>query len=349
MSHMERLLAGIDAWNRWRTEHPDVDPDLRGVSLRGLVLVGANLVRADLTDADLSGARLQGANLAYAVLHHANLVGANMTAATIRSTDLRDVHFDESTVWPQGVNPPRRLDRPDERSDGVFKRFSVRKERLDALEAAMTARDLEALLREAMRAVDDESADLNADQENLIRANVSTINDQLRGPDPDVVIIERAVARVISLLAPDPPEFESLQTMIEQVTDHVGSAAQTVEALQSLVTAAASLGQPSAAEDVAQANTVANMLEQLEASGQRDFDGPHPSRANEIKQSQDRQSRIAEARLRGIERFYSEVMPANVGKLTVAMTAGIGAGIVAVAGRTGAIVQAIKAVLRFFG
>lgn len=312
---------------------------------------GANLVRADLTDADLSGASLQGANLSYAVLRNADLRGANLTAATIRSTDLGGVRLDESTLWPRGVNPPVRAQSTEAESGTSSQRFSMRKERLDARDAAIAARDLEALLREAMRVVDDEYGSLASYEENLIRANVSTISDQLRSPDPDVVIIERAVARVIGLLAPVDVELSQLQGILANIGDE-SSAARSVDAFQSLVAAASDLGRPNPSEDVAQANHVAKVLADLQAYADATPEEPQAAddrAAEEDNTAGDRQSRLAEARLRGLERFYSEVMPANVGKLTVAVAAGIGAGAVAIAGRAGAIVQAIKAVLRFFG
>ena len=42
------LKKGVDAWNAWRRENPDIRPDLREADLRG-----ANLGEADLRGADL--------------------------------------------------------------------------------------------------------------------------------------------------------------------------------------------------------------------------------------------------------------------------------------------------------
>ena len=33
-SDLERLRAGVDAWNQWRREHPEILPNLRGANLR---------------------------------------------------------------------------------------------------------------------------------------------------------------------------------------------------------------------------------------------------------------------------------------------------------------------------
>jgi hypothetical protein len=65
--HLERLKQGVDVWNVWREEHPDItidlrwarliEADLRGADLRGVDLRGAQLT-TDLSRADLSGADL---------------------------------------------------------------------------------------------------------------------------------------------------------------------------------------------------------------------------------------------------------------------------------------------------
>jgi uncharacterized protein YjbI with pentapeptide repeats len=56
--HLVRLESGVESWNEWREEHPDIVPDLRGVSLLGADLRDANLSNANLSGADLSGADL---------------------------------------------------------------------------------------------------------------------------------------------------------------------------------------------------------------------------------------------------------------------------------------------------
>ena len=33
--HLDILKQGVGAWNQWRKEHPDIQPDLKGVNLRG--------------------------------------------------------------------------------------------------------------------------------------------------------------------------------------------------------------------------------------------------------------------------------------------------------------------------
>jgi len=58
---VEILKQGIEIWNQWRNNNPDVKLDLSRADLSG-----ANLSGADLSGADLSGANLSGATLARA-------------------------------------------------------------------------------------------------------------------------------------------------------------------------------------------------------------------------------------------------------------------------------------------
>lgn len=66
---IERLKLGVDSWNSWRIENPDVQPDF----------FEADLGRAKLIRADLHGANLRVANLFEADLGIANLSGANLS------------------------------------------------------------------------------------------------------------------------------------------------------------------------------------------------------------------------------------------------------------------------------
>ena len=51
--HLAKLKEGVWAWNLWREEKGEGQPDLREA-----YLVGANLIRAILSGAILSGANL---------------------------------------------------------------------------------------------------------------------------------------------------------------------------------------------------------------------------------------------------------------------------------------------------
>ena len=122
--HLALLKQGVEAWNRWRDQHPKRWPDLREVKLRDaelrkVDLHGANLSQAELaaghfTGADLSGANLSNANLrdaelTAADLREADLSGANLRHASLidaqlREADVRGADLSEAIVWATGFN-----------------------------------------------------------------------------------------------------------------------------------------------------------------------------------------------------------------------------------------------------
>ena len=91
--HVYRLRQGVDAWNAWRRENPDLEPDLRGGALRGRDLSEADLAGADLRDADLRGTTLRGARLVRARLDGANLFKTVLDDADVNGAVLTEARF----------------------------------------------------------------------------------------------------------------------------------------------------------------------------------------------------------------------------------------------------------------
>src|SRR5882672_6761991 len=111
--HLEILKRGVEAWNKWRKDHPEIRPDLSEAFLFGEIFSGAdfsfaelfritllgaaldkanfsnaNLVEADLVNADLKGADLFRANLAAASVHGADFNGAEIGFTIFVDSDL---------------------------------------------------------------------------------------------------------------------------------------------------------------------------------------------------------------------------------------------------------------------
>jgi hypothetical protein len=97
--HFRRLHEGVERWNDWRRQNPEIIPDLssadlRRVDLRKAVLSRTNFDMADLShahlnQADLSAARLRGADLHFADFRVGNLRDADITDAGLIGTDFR--------------------------------------------------------------------------------------------------------------------------------------------------------------------------------------------------------------------------------------------------------------------
>jgi hypothetical protein len=87
--HLAILQQGVEAWNAWRENDPDVNPDLSEADHSKANLTGANLTRANFDRAHLIGANL----------FHADLTGAHLTRAS-RSSFLASLPLS----WPASAN-----------------------------------------------------------------------------------------------------------------------------------------------------------------------------------------------------------------------------------------------------
>src|SRR5580700_10339241 len=120
--HFELAMGDVNAWNKWRAEHPKEKPDLSYAVMRGADLMLANLSGAVLCEADLVLANLRGADLRHADLRDANLVAARLmgadlahanicgadlsTAEDLTAEQLRHTRGDAQTKLPEDVQMP---------------------------------------------------------------------------------------------------------------------------------------------------------------------------------------------------------------------------------------------------
>ena len=88
--HVAKLLEGFEVWNEWRTQNPEIRPDLSGANLIEADLYRANLSWAHLYRADLNRANLNRANLSEANLNEAKLVHANLNKAKLKHANLSE-------------------------------------------------------------------------------------------------------------------------------------------------------------------------------------------------------------------------------------------------------------------
>lgn len=70
--HLDILMQGVEMWNKWRKEHPEIHPDLKEATLRKADLKEANLRESDLFGAYFRGAFLPEADLSETELRMSN-------------------------------------------------------------------------------------------------------------------------------------------------------------------------------------------------------------------------------------------------------------------------------------
>ncbi|NMF83200.1 pentapeptide repeat-containing protein [Nodosilinea sp. P-1105] len=102
-THLMHLKRNVEHWNRWRTENPSLQPDLKDAYLCAAALSAANLshsqlTKADLYSADLWGADLSGADARAANFSSANLIAANLTAANLAEADLIGANLSQADL-----------------------------------------------------------------------------------------------------------------------------------------------------------------------------------------------------------------------------------------------------------
>jgi pentapeptide repeat protein len=130
--HLKVIQKGVPAWNKWRNEHPEIQPDLSKANLRCKILdderlydptlkidpsdptlIGidlhnailpeidlthACLHNADLRGANLSDAKLIGTNFCWAKLCNAILIGADLHRANLNHADLKDADLSKANL-----------------------------------------------------------------------------------------------------------------------------------------------------------------------------------------------------------------------------------------------------------
>ena len=84
--HLVKLTEGVNVWNEWRKNSPDIRPDLRGAKLKGVNLQGAQLQEANLRWGQLQGADLRDVE--------------GLTKGQIESA-----RIDDKTKLPDGLRP----------------------------------------------------------------------------------------------------------------------------------------------------------------------------------------------------------------------------------------------------
>jgi hypothetical protein len=97
------LKQGVEVWNAWREENPDIEIDLSQAHLRKANLRSANLREADLSNTNLSQAELLESTLKHADLHGANLNeadlhGADLSWANLSGADLVEANFSDANL-----------------------------------------------------------------------------------------------------------------------------------------------------------------------------------------------------------------------------------------------------------
>jgi TIR domain/Pentapeptide repeats (8 copies) len=102
--HLKILKQGVEVWNKWRKDNPEIKPDLSEAPLSNANLHDVDFSVVNLRGADLDGAQLKfakfgGANLARARLRGALLGGVDFFNTNLENADLSGADINFCTFW----------------------------------------------------------------------------------------------------------------------------------------------------------------------------------------------------------------------------------------------------------
>jgi len=86
--HVEILKQGVEVWNKWREENPEIIPNLMRANLSKMELCGINLNEAYLVQAFLERTNFENAQLVSAVIKEADIRGAKLQKANLEKANL---------------------------------------------------------------------------------------------------------------------------------------------------------------------------------------------------------------------------------------------------------------------
>nr|BBH86413.1 hypothetical protein KTC_11640 [Thermosporothrix sp. COM3] len=106
--HLAMLEQGVKRWNQWRTEHPEIVPDLEGADLSGRHFFQANFTGARMRKVNLRDTELYMTDFTDADLESANLVGAEISRTCFRRCHLEfaslvEVTSDVGTIFEEAM------------------------------------------------------------------------------------------------------------------------------------------------------------------------------------------------------------------------------------------------------
>ncbi|NTW83754.1 MAG: toll/interleukin-1 receptor domain-containing protein [Chlorobiaceae bacterium] len=101
--HLEILRQGVEVWNSWRKEKPEIKPDLSNLALpntdfHGIDFGKVNLRMGNLYGVNISGANLCNANLSLVRFGGANISNSNLTGADLQVADLRGTNLNNANL-----------------------------------------------------------------------------------------------------------------------------------------------------------------------------------------------------------------------------------------------------------
>ncbi len=110
--HLSVLRGGVEAWNSWRANYPDVIPRLQGANFNDASFLNSSLWDEknsvlNFSGINLSNAQLQGANMSGIWMINADLTGAYLVSADLSRTALLSSDLRGSVLYQANLSGAR--------------------------------------------------------------------------------------------------------------------------------------------------------------------------------------------------------------------------------------------------
>ena len=92
------LAQGVETWNNWRTENPNIQPSFRFQNFRNANLSGANFRNTDFEGSDFEGANLANVDFDCAILRRSVLASANLCRASLCDANLFEAKLPDAKL-----------------------------------------------------------------------------------------------------------------------------------------------------------------------------------------------------------------------------------------------------------
>lgn len=91
--HVKILKQGVEVWNRWRIDNPNVQPDLCDLSIKRARLNGANLTNTNLNRAILRYGEFREVRFENAIMDEASLSGSDLTGVSFQGVQMKRAYL----------------------------------------------------------------------------------------------------------------------------------------------------------------------------------------------------------------------------------------------------------------
>ena len=119
--HLTLLKKGVESWNKWRNENPEIKPDFSKADLRGIKLQKVNLSKSNLEEVKFQFSNLNNAILSGSRINKGKFQDVNLSSAQLDNTELKQANFFEAKLEYANMENSNLMDAQFNEDTNLFK------------------------------------------------------------------------------------------------------------------------------------------------------------------------------------------------------------------------------------